>query len=142
VRDHVFGFTTLLDMVVRGGEERVMRKSFDRFCPTGPWITTADEVSSWDDIHLTLTVNGELRQQATTRDLIVDIEEMVMMASSVMTLEPGDIIASGTPAGVGPVEPGDIVEIRIEGVGEMTLSVERDTLGDHPVWAVAGASQT
>ena len=72
-RDYVFGFTCLLDMVVRGKEERVMRKSYDTFCPTGPWITTADEIEDFDDIGMTLLVNGEERQSAVTRDLIVDI---------------------------------------------------------------------
>ena len=110
-RDYVFGFTCLLDMVVRGKEERVMRKSFDTFCPTGPWITTADEIADFDDIQMRLLVNGEERQSASTRNLIVDIPEMIAMSSAVMTLEPGDIVASGTPAGVGPVEDGDLLEI-------------------------------
>jgi 2-keto-4-pentenoate hydratase/2-oxohepta-3-ene-1,7-dioic acid hydratase in catechol pathway len=131
---HIFGFTCLLDMVVRGKEERVMRKSFDTFCPIGPWIVTADEVADWTDISLSLYVNGELRQRATTRDLIVDIGRMVEMASSVMTLEPGDVIASGTPAGVAPVIAGDLVKIAIDGVGSMTLNVEADPRGDDPVW--------
>ena len=78
-----------------------MRKSFDSFCPMGPYLTTADEVPRHDDIDLELSVNGELRQKANTRDLIVGVAEMIAMASSVMTLYPGDIIASGTPAGVG-----------------------------------------
>lgn len=133
-RSFVFGFTCLLDMVVRGKEERVMRKSYDTFCPTGPWIVTADELADWDDIHMTLTVNGVQRQSATTANFIVDIPEMITMASAVMTLEPGDIIATGTPAGVGPVRPGDVVEIAIDGVGRMRLDVVRGDVGDHSVW--------
>jgi 2-keto-4-pentenoate hydratase/2-oxohepta-3-ene-1,7-dioic acid hydratase in catechol pathway len=133
-RDYVFGFTCLLDMVVRGKEERVMRKSYDTFCPIGPWITTADEIADFDNISMRLLVNGEERQSAVTRDLIVNIPDMLAMASAVMTLEPGDIIATGTPAGVGPVKEGDVVEIVIDGVGSMKLPVTRGTVGDHPVW--------
>lgn len=133
-RSYVFGFTCLLDMVVRGKEERVMRKSYDTFCPTGPWITTADEIADFDNIEMRLRVNGEERQSASTRNLIVNIPDMIAMSSAVMTLEPGDIIASGTPAGVGPVEEGDVIEIEIDGVGSMRLPVTRGTVGDHPVW--------
>jgi 2-keto-4-pentenoate hydratase/2-oxohepta-3-ene-1,7-dioic acid hydratase in catechol pathway len=139
-RDYVFGFTCLLDMVVRGKEERVMRKSYDTFCPIGPWITTADEIADFDAISMRLLVNGEERQSASTRNLIVDIAEMLAMTSAVMTLEPGDIIATGTPAGVGPVSEGDVLEIVIDGVGSMKLPVTRGTIGDHPVWNADKAS--
>lgn len=138
-REYVFGFTCLLDMVVRGKEERVMRKSYDTFCPTGPWITTADEIADFDAIRMRLLVNGEERQSATTRDLIVDIPEMIAMSSAVMTLEPGDIIATGTPAGVGPVRDGDVIEIVIDGVGAMSLPVVQGTVGGHAVWDAAKA---
>lgn len=134
-RPYIFGFTCLLDMVVRGAEERVMRKSFDTFCPTGPWITTADEVPDLENIRLSLKVNGEVKQTANTRDLIVSIPEMIAMSSAVTTLEPGDIIATGTPAGVGPVKDGDIVEISIEGVGAMSLTVKQGKIGAHSVWS-------
>ncbi|VFB19984.1 fumarylacetoacetate hydrolase family protein [Pseudomonas fragi] len=137
--EYVFGFTCLLDMVVRGVEERVMRKSFDTFCPTGPWIVTADEVPDFSNINMRLTVNGQERQSACTRDLIVNIADMIAMASAVMTLEPGDIIASGTPAGVGPVKEGDVVEITIDGIGSMRLPVVRGTQGEHSVWNAAKA---
>lgn len=131
---HIFGYSCLVDVVIRGREERVMRKSFDSFCPVGPWLTTADEIADPADIDLELSVNGELRQQANTRDLIVDIPEMIAMASSVMTLFPGDIIASGTPAGVGPIADGDTLDIRIKGVGSMQLAIKRGTAGAHVVW--------
>jgi 2-keto-4-pentenoate hydratase/2-oxohepta-3-ene-1,7-dioic acid hydratase in catechol pathway len=131
---HIFGYSCLIDVVIRGKEERVMRKSFDSFCPMGPYLVTSDEVPRHHDIDLQLSVNGELRQKANTRDLIVDVPEMIAMASSVMTLYPGDIIASGTPAGVGRLKAGDRVEIRIAGVGQMTLDVRQGTAGGHPVW--------
>jgi 2-keto-4-pentenoate hydratase/2-oxohepta-3-ene-1,7-dioic acid hydratase in catechol pathway len=132
--DHVFGYACLIDVVVRGKEERVMRKSYDTFCPVGPYLVTADEVPDYNAIDLQLSVNGEVRQKASTRDLIVDIPEMIRMASAVMTLYPGDIIASGTPAGVGPLQGGDKVSIEIAGVGSMSLDVVQSTTGNHPVW--------
>lgn len=135
--EYIFGFVCLLDMVVRGQEERVMRKSFDTFCPTGPWIVTRDEVPDLSNIRMSLTVNGELRQSASTANLIVDIPEMIAMSSAVMTLEPGDIIATGTPAGVGPVQDGDVLEIRVEGIGSMKLTARRGALGEHSVWSAA-----
>ncbi|WP_420144136.1 fumarylacetoacetate hydrolase family protein [Sphingobium sp.] len=131
---HVFGYACLIDFVVRGKEERVMRKSFDGFCPLGPYIVTADEIAAHDDIDLQLMVNGELRQLANTRDLIVDIPHMIAMASSVMTLHPGDVIATGTPAGVAPVKGGDRVDISIAGVGAMSLAIVQGDKGSHPVW--------
>lgn len=121
--DHVFGYACLIDMVVRGNEERVMRKSYDTFCPFGPWITTADEVPDPANLQARLWVNDVLKQDANTRDLIVDIPDMIAIASRVATLHPGDIIATGTPEGVGPVRRGDRVRIAIEHVGEMTLQV-------------------
>jgi 2-keto-4-pentenoate hydratase/2-oxohepta-3-ene-1,7-dioic acid hydratase in catechol pathway len=137
--EHIFGYSCLIDVVIRGKEERVMRKSFDSFCPMGPWITTADEIHRYDDIDLELSVNGERRQKANTRDLIVDVPEMIAMASSVMTLYPGDIIASGTPAGVGRLKDGDHVEICIAGVGTMKLDVNQGADGAHPLWNKAPA---
>jgi 2-keto-4-pentenoate hydratase/2-oxohepta-3-ene-1,7-dioic acid hydratase in catechol pathway len=132
--DHIFGYSCLLDLVVRGKEERVMRKSFDSFCPLGPWIVTADEIVDPFNIDLELRVNGELRQKANTRDLIVDIPNMITMASSTMTLFPGDVIATGTPSGVGPLVAGDRVVSVIDGVGELALDVVVGKRGYHPIW--------
>ena len=106
-RDHIFGYSCLIDAVIRGKEERVARKAFDTFCPVGPWIVTEDEIGeAASELQGTLWVNGEVKQDANTRDLVLDIPGMIEMASSVMTLYPGDIIATGTPAGVGPDPPG------------------------------------
>ena len=125
-REHVFGYACLMDMVVRGREERVFRKAYDSFCPVGPWVVTADEVGDPTQLEMKLWVNGELRQHANTRDLVLDIPGMVEMASAVMTLYPGDIIATGTPAGVGlGLDPpqflrhGDLVRIEIDGIGTL-----------------------
>jgi 2-keto-4-pentenoate hydratase/2-oxohepta-3-ene-1,7-dioic acid hydratase in catechol pathway len=136
-KEHVFGYACLLDMVVRGKEERVFRKAFDTFCPVGPWITTADEVPDPEALDMRLWVGDELRQSASTRDLVLDLPGMVEMASAVMTLEPGDIIATGTPAGVGPVVGGDVIRIRIEGVGEMTVDVVQGDAGHAAVFEQA-----
>ena len=133
-RDVVFGYGCLLDMVVRGKEERVFRKAFDTFCPVGPWIVTADEVGDPTNLDMKLWVNGDLKQHANTRDLVLDIPGMIQMAAAVMTLYPGDIIATGTPAGVGPVQGGDTIRICIERVGEMHVIVVQGTGGATPVF--------
>lgn len=122
--EYVFGYACLLDMTMRGKEERVFRKSYDTFCPFGPWITTADEVPEPGNLQMRLWVNDELRQDANTRDLILDIPGMIQLASSAATLLPGDIIATGTPAGVGPVKQGDRIRIAIDHLGEMTVPVQ------------------
>jgi len=102
-----------------------MRKSYDTFTPIGPVIVTSDEVGDPGSLYLKLWVNEELRQDANTRDLILDVPNMIAMASSVATLYPGDVIASGTPEGVGPIHPGDRVTIEIERVGRMSVNVEQ-----------------
>lgn len=133
-QDYVFGYACLLDMVVRGREERVFRKAYDTFCPVGPWIATADEVGDPANLDMKLWVGDELRQHANTRDLVLDIPGMIEMASAVMTLYPGDIIATGTPAGVGPVRSGDTIRIAIERVGEMRVPVVQGDDGATPVF--------
>lgn len=127
--EYVFGYSCLVDVTIRGSEERVARKAGDSFCPVGPWVVTADEVGDPGALRGRLWVNDELRQDANTRDLIVDVPGMIEMASSVMTLYPGDIIASGTPEGVGPIRPGDRVKIEFERIGSMTLNVVQGTTG-------------
>lgn len=126
--DYVFGYSCLIDATMRiekgvAEEERSMRKSFDTFTPLGPWIVTADEVSSPDSLRNQLWVNGEVKQSANTAEMIVGIAELIELVSSVLTLQPGDVIATGTPEGVGPFVPGDEVRIEIEQVGAMTLPV-------------------
>jgi len=129
--DHLFGYSCLIDVTVRGKEERVMRKSYDTFTPIGPALVTADEVGDPSNLDMKLWVNDDLRQHASTRDLIVDIPNMIALASSVSTLEPGDVIATGTPEGVGPIHDGDTVTIEIERVGRMTVSVRQGQGGDN-----------
>ncbi|MEG3159393.1 fumarylacetoacetate hydrolase family protein [Sphingomonas sp. LB2R24] len=126
--DHVFGYACLMDITMRiepgtGEEERSMRKSFSSFTPIGPWIVTADEVGDPGELANQLYVNDDLRQDANTSDMIVDVAELIELVSSVLPIEPGDIIATGTPAGVGQIVAGDRVRIVIERVGEMALNV-------------------
>jgi 2-keto-4-pentenoate hydratase/2-oxohepta-3-ene-1,7-dioic acid hydratase in catechol pathway len=135
-RDYAFGYSCLIDAVIRGKEERVTRKGFDTFCPVGPWIVTEDEIGdAVSNLQGRLWVNGELKQDANTKDLILDIPGMIEMASSVMTLYPGDIIATGTPAGVGPIRHGDKVKIEFERVGSMNLDVVQGTTGKDSIFA-------
>ncbi|MFJ7269099.1 fumarylacetoacetate hydrolase family protein [Streptomyces sp. NPDC099050] len=122
--DHVFGYTCLLDITVRSGEDRSTRKSFDTFTPIGPWIVTADEIPDPDSLDLRCDVGGATRQRTNTAHLIYGIRDLIAYASSVMTLHPGDVIATGTPAGVGPLSHGDRVVVEIERVGRLEVSVD------------------
>lgn len=121
--DHVFGYTCLLDITVRSTEDRSTRKSFDTFTPMGPWIVTADQLRDPGDLELTLSVNGHVRQSTSTGKMIFGVEELIAYASSVMTLERGDVIATGTPAGVGPLADGDRIDVHISGIGGFAVSV-------------------
>ncbi|WP_296560636.1 fumarylacetoacetate hydrolase family protein [Pigmentiphaga sp.] len=132
--DAVFGYSCLIDVTMRiekdvAEEERVMRKSFETFTPLGPWITTADEIADPQQLSNQLFVNGELRQDANTRDMIVGVAELIELASSVMTLYPGDVLATGTPEGIGPIRAGDKVAIRIDQVGQMEVGVREADAG-------------
>ncbi|MBD8022754.1 fumarylacetoacetate hydrolase family protein [Microbacterium gallinarum] len=121
--DYVFGYTPLLDITLRGEEDRSFRKSFDTFTPIGPYIVTADEVDDPEKLDFWLTVNGEERQKSNTSYLIYGIAKLIEVYSEVMTLQPGDIIATGTPEGVGQIVPGDTVVLTIPEVGELTMPV-------------------
>jgi 2-keto-4-pentenoate hydratase/2-oxohepta-3-ene-1,7-dioic acid hydratase in catechol pathway len=128
-RRHIFGYVCLLDITLRTEgeqqEERVMRKSYESFTPIGPYIVTADEIDDPDFLDLHLEVNGVPRQRANTADLIVGVDDLVARASNVLPLAPGDVYATGTPEGVGPIEVGDTVTAGVERVGEMQLRVEQ-----------------
>lgn len=119
----ISGYCIGLDMTVRGTEERSMRKSVDTFSVIGPWLVTADEINDPDNLEMELRVNGEVRQKASTSYLLRDIATLIERASSFYTLMPGDLLFTGTPEGVGPVEAGDRIEATIQGIGSMTISV-------------------
>lgn len=119
----IFGFTGLLDLSVRGQEDRPYRKGFDGFCPIGPWIVTRDEIPDMNRIGFRLWVNGQLRQQGNTQNMIYSMRRLVALASYQTTLYPGDIIASGTPEGVGEVKPGDALQLEVDGIGVLKVAV-------------------
>jgi 2-keto-4-pentenoate hydratase/2-oxohepta-3-ene-1,7-dioic acid hydratase in catechol pathway len=124
--DAVFGYTCLLDITMRGGEDRSTRKSFRTFTPIGPWIATADEVGDPAELRVRCRVNGEERQNAPTSEMVWSVRELIAYTSTVMTLYPGDVIASGTPVGVGPIGDGDTVEVEIDRIGMLSVSVSSD----------------
>ncbi|MBI2976066.1 MAG: fumarylacetoacetate hydrolase family protein [Chloroflexi bacterium] len=121
----VWGYTCANDVTARdleGGDLQLTRcKGFDTFCPLGPWVSTDVDPA---DVVITCAVNGQLRQMSSTRELLFSVPQLVAFISSVMTLVPGDVILTGTPAGVGPLRSGDTVEVEIEGIGSLVNSVK------------------
>jgi 2,4-diketo-3-deoxy-L-fuconate hydrolase len=123
--DYVFGYSIGLDMTVRGPEFPGFRKSADTFCVLGPWIVTKDEIADPNRLDMSIRVNGEVKQSSNTKYLIFDVQRLIEYASAMYTLYPGDVIMTGTPAGVGPVAPGDVLEASIPGIGSMSVRVAR-----------------
>ncbi len=119
-KDYVLGYTCFNDVSERhaqkGDGQWTRAKSYDTFAPIGPWIET--DVAP-DDLRVETRLNGELRQSARTGDLIFGVPDLIGFVSAVMTLLPGDVIATGTPSGIGRMNPGDVVEISIEGIGTL-----------------------
>lgn len=117
-QQHVFGYTVGNDITARDLQQKdgqwTRAKGFDTFCPIGPWIETDLDPS---DTLITCRVNSELRQMASTREMVFTVPQIVSFISTVMTLLPGDLIFTGTPAGIGPLVDGDFVEVEIEGIG-------------------------
>jgi 2-keto-4-pentenoate hydratase/2-oxohepta-3-ene-1,7-dioic acid hydratase in catechol pathway len=125
---YVFGYTILNDVTVRDLQKRdgqfTRAKGFDTFCPVGPWIVTGLDAAN---CRIRTRQNGAVRQDSSTSDLIFGVARVIAVASRVMTLEPGDVITTGTPPGVGPIAPGDSIEIEIEGIGTLTNPVVEET---------------
>ena len=121
--DYVAGYAIALDMVVRGTEDRSMRKSVDTYAVLGPWLTTADEIADPDSIAFELSVNGETRQKSNTELMIMDCRRQIEWASSFYTLHPGDIIMTGTCEGVSRVLPGDTMHLEFAGLGAMDVPI-------------------
>lgn len=123
--DYILGYTIANDVTARDLQQRdgqwTGAKWFDTFCPTGPWIETELDCS---DILINCRVNNELRQMASTREMVFSIPQLISFASSIMTLNPGDLLLTGTPAGVGPLHSGDLVEVNIEGIGVLRNYVD------------------
>ena len=119
----VLGFTAGLDVTVRSAADRSRRKSYDTFSPIGPWIVTADEVGDGSGLDILLTSGGETRQSVNTSDLLTPVPQIVSYASRLMTLNPGDVLFTGAPPGVGPITTGEKLEMTIGGIGSMTVQV-------------------
>src|SRR5712672_2570347 len=126
---YIAGYTLGLDMTVRGPEDRSFRKSVDGYAVLGPWMATAEEVPNPDDVTITLHLNNELKQTADTKDLIYDIGRLIEFASSFYTLYPGDVYYTGTPQGVSPVKPGDVLRGKCDQVGEFEITVREHKIG-------------
>src|SRR5580692_6204744 len=121
VRPYILGYTCVNDFTARDLQKKdsqwVRGKGYDTFCPVGPVVT--DEIDPWAGVQVETRVNGEVRQSGNTRDFIFPLEVVIRYISQIMTLEPGDVIATGTPEGVGSVVAGDLIEITVEGVGTL-----------------------
>lgn len=133
-REHVFGYTNFNDVSARDVQtattQWIMGKTFDTFAPFGPWIVSADEIEDPHSLDITLAINGEVMQSSNTRELIFKIPDLIEFLSSVFTLEPGDIVSTGTPAGVGfarrpprYLRAGDEVMVSVQGLGQLTNPV-------------------
>jgi 2-keto-4-pentenoate hydratase/2-oxohepta-3-ene-1,7-dioic acid hydratase in catechol pathway len=121
--EHVCAYAIGLDMTVRGPELQCFRKSIDTYSVLGPWLVTADEIGDPNELDLSIAVNGELRQSSNTKYLVYDVQRLIEFGSSMYTLFPGDVIMTGTPAGVSPVKPGDTLHAFVEGVGEADIRI-------------------
>ena len=121
VRAYILGYTCVNDVTARDLQNKdgqwTRAKGFDTFCPIGPVIS--DAIDPWQGVQVETRLNGEIKQAGTTADFIFPLDVILRYVTSVMTLEPGDVIATGTPAGVGPMQPGDIVEVTVEGIGTL-----------------------
>jgi 2-keto-4-pentenoate hydratase/2-oxohepta-3-ene-1,7-dioic acid hydratase in catechol pathway len=127
----VAGYTLVNDITARDQQKRdfgrglpwFISKSYDTFCPLGPCIVTADEIRNPHALDLVLTVNGEIRQQVNTSAMLFSIPKLIAYITRRITIEPGDIIATGTPPGIGPLKPGDTVEVTIDKIGTLSNPV-------------------
>lgn len=118
---YVWGVTCANDVTARDLQRRdgqwTRAKGFDTFCPVGPWVVTGLSAADVADLEVVCRVNGEVRQRGRTSEMVFSPAHLIAYASAAMTLEPGDLFLTGTPAGVGPLHPGDVVEVEIEGIG-------------------------
>lgn len=125
VHPYILGYTCINDVTARDLQKKdgqwTRGKGFDTFCPVGPLVT--DEIDPWAGVGVETRVNGEVRQQGNTRDFIFALDVAIRYISQVMTLVPGDLIATGTPSGVGPLLAGNVVEVMVEGVGTLRNTV-------------------
>ena len=135
--NYVAGYSIGLDISIRGSEDRSFRKSPDSYSVLGPWLVTADEIPDPGELDLQITVNDELRQQSNTKYMILGVPELIEMASAFYTLQPGDLIFTGTPEGVSPIEAGDCMVATVDRIGTMTVVARADA--SRPASAMAAA---
>jgi 2-keto-4-pentenoate hydratase/2-oxohepta-3-ene-1,7-dioic acid hydratase in catechol pathway len=121
--NYVAGYCIALDMVVRGSQDRSMRKSVDTYGVAGPWMVTADEIADPQNLEFSLAVNGEIKQKSNTKNMIMDLKRQIQFGSEYYTLLPGDIIMTGTCSGVSQVKPGDVMHCEIEKIGAMDVRI-------------------
>lgn len=125
---HIAGYTIVNDFTARDLQKKdgqwTRAKGFDTFCPVGPWLVLKEEIE-FDSLRILTRVNGEVRQDAPVSQMLFSLGVILEFVSQFMTLEPGDLIATGTPPGVGPVNPGDNVEVEIPGLGILANSIQR-----------------
>ena len=136
---YVAGYTIGLDITIRGSEDRSFRKSPDSYSVLGPWLVTADEIPDPGVLDLQVAVNGTQRQKSNTRYLILGVPELIELASSFYTLHPGDVIFTGTPEGVSPIQPGDEIVASIDRIGTMTVAVRAAEGADADALTAAAA---
>ena len=120
---YVAGYSIGLDISIRGQEDRSFRKSPDSYTVLGPWLVTRDEIPDPGHLDLSISLNGEIKQNSNTKHMTLGVAELIEMASSFYTLHPGDIISTGTPEGVSPIVPGDVIVATIEKIGSMEVKV-------------------
>lgn len=126
--EYVLGYTVANDVTARDFITNMFRppvqaKGYDTFCPVGPWIVTKDEIEDVHDLEIVTSVNGEVKQKDRTSSMIHRVEEIISHISSFMTLSEGDIILTGTPEGISPVEHGDVIEVTVEGIGTLRNNI-------------------
>jgi 2-keto-4-pentenoate hydratase/2-oxohepta-3-ene-1,7-dioic acid hydratase in catechol pathway len=137
---YVAGYSIGLDISIRGSEDRSFRKSPDSYSVLGPWLVTADEIPDPGVLDLQLTVNDELRQHSNTKYMILGVRELIELASTFYTLQPGDLLFTGTPEGVSPIQAGDRIVATIDTIGTMTVATRADASRESAMsGATAGA---
>jgi 2-keto-4-pentenoate hydratase/2-oxohepta-3-ene-1,7-dioic acid hydratase in catechol pathway len=135
---YVAGYCIGLDVSIRGSEDRSFRKSPDSYSVLGPWLVTADDIPDPGGLDLQLSVNGTLRQKSNTSYLILGVPELIELASSFYTLYPGDVIFTGTPEGVSPIQSGDEISASVERIGTMDVRVRAADAPGVPAMSAAG----
>ncbi len=132
--EYVFGYTIINDVTARSIQNKDFKlnqpwfrsKSLDTFCPLGPWIVTKDEIKNPNNLKLECRVNGELRQKGSTTDFIFKLPEVIEYLTKYLTLMPGDVISTGTPDGISPVKPGDVMEATVEKIGTLVNKIVKE----------------